>query len=245
MMYPIMRYILLFSLYFLSDINLLAQPVMTGFADIGHNNISEVPFIRTSVLGNYQIGKNNVVTGFQADLLSTSSKILSAYTIKAGRELSIRNFPFEIQAFYLYSSYTDVLYETNVGLTFNFQWDHLKMQIGNNFRTFALTKKIVKKYEIEEDAARRIYEKWNLMYMFGYYLKQLENPWNVGLSLTNTDYFIINQETNPVVYLQGLYKMDSRLSLFSEIWYKSAGAFNLNVNYFGFSIRTGVIWDIK
>jgi hypothetical protein len=73
----------------------------------------------------------------------------------------------------------------------------------------------------------------------------MDNIWNIGFSFTNIDYFIINQETNPVINLQGKYDVSKSLTLFLESWYKSSGAFNLSVNSFGFFFRTGVLWKIK
>ena len=45
------------------------------------------------------------------------------------------------------------------------------------------------------------------MYRLSYYLKPADDKWNVCLSVTNIDYFVINQETNPVLNLSGLYKI--------------------------------------
>ena len=48
------------------------------------------------------------------------------------------------------------------------------------------------------------------MYSFSYFLKPTDENWNVGLSVTNIDHFVINQETNPVMNLCGLYNASSR-----------------------------------
>ncbi|MCD6597395.1 MAG: hypothetical protein J7L04_06895, partial [Bacteroidales bacterium] len=120
---------------------------------------------------------------------------------------------------------------------------HFIIRIGTNFKTYALNKKAISNYEIDTDT--KIKENWNLMYSFSYYLKSFDNLWNVGISITNFDYFIINQETNPVFNLNAWYKPGTPLKLFIETWYKSSGAFNLSVNYFGFFVRTGIIWNIQ
>ena len=40
------------------------------------------------------------------------------------------------------------------------------------------------------------------------------------------------------------YKINAPLSLYSELWYKSAGLMVIKVTYFGIFIRMGVIWKI-
>ena len=236
---------LLTSIFFLIGSTLLAQPGLTGYFDVGRNNLSEGLFLRSTALGHYKFEKNTLKAGMQLDLLSNSEKIITGYKVNAERELSIRSFPFSLQAFCIWTSYSELLRETNIGVALQHQRDHFKIMLGNNFRTFSYTKNAINWYSIGEDAPVKIYENWNLMYLFSYYLKPMDNHWNAGISLTNTDHFIINQETNPVMNLQGLYEISSRITLFSEAWYKTAGAFNLNVNYFGFFFRTGIVWDIQ
>ena len=65
--------------------------------------------------------------------------------------------------------------------------------------------------------------------------------------MTNIDNFLINQDTNPMLFLQGKYQVTAPLTLYIEPWYQSAGSLNLSANYFGFFIRTGLIWklDVK
>jgi len=82
------------------------------------------------------------------------------------------------------------------------------------------------------------------MYLIGYNLKPIDHDWNVGITITNVDHFIINQETNPVFYLHGKYQVSKPLTLFGEWWYKSAEAFNISVNHFGFFFRTGLVWKV-
>ena len=230
-------------LFFMSGINLLAQPRVTAYIDLGQTSVSNGLFIKTAGLAHYKFGKNIVETGFQLDFKSNNKNTFSGYNIKASRELRIKDFPFEVQGFYIWTPFSDILRETNWGVVLNMKRDHFVMRIGTNFRTFAFTQKAINHYDIETSS--KIHENWNLIYSFGYYIKSLDNNWNIGLSVTNIDYFIINQETNPVFYLRALYTLNSPISLFAESWYKSAGAFNLSVNYFGFFFRTGILWDIN
>ena len=221
----------------------MAQPRINAYTDVGKNNASDGLFIKTASLASYQFGKYNVETGFQLDLKSHNKNIFSGYRIAASREFMIKDFPIGLQGFSIWTPFSDILRENNWGILLNFRRNHFATKIGTNFRTFAYTQNAIELYEFETNT--KIHENWNLMYLFSYHLKPIENHWNIGLSVTNIDHFIINQETNPVFNFHALYQISSPLKLFAESWYKSAGAFNLNVNYFGFFFRTGIIWDIN
>jgi hypothetical protein len=156
----------------------------------------------------------------------------------------IKSTPIELQGFFLFNPFSDILRETNWGILLKSRLKHFDLALGTDFRTYAYSKKAINDYGIEKNAAK-IHEPFNLIYSFSYYLKPTEDKWNIGLSVTNIDYFIINQETNPTLSLRGLYKLKSPLSLFAQAWYEPAGVLNLNINYFGFFIRTGIIWDIN
>jgi len=230
-------------LLFISGTNLIAQPQASAYTDMGKTSVSDGFYIKTAGLAHYQFGKNRVETGFQLDLKSNSENVFSGYNIKASREVQIKNFSFEVQGFYIWTPFSDILRETNLGLLLHVKRNHFIIKLGTNFRTFAFTQNAIKYYELKEGT--KIHEYWNILYSFSYYLKPIENYWNIGLSMTNIDHFIINQETNPVFNLRALYEVSSPINLFAESWYKSAGAFNLSVNYFGFFFRTGIIWDIN
>ena len=235
---------LLFTFFFIiSGINLIAQAQMSVYADIGENNVSDGLFVKTAGLASYQFGKYSLETGFQFDLLSNNENFFSGNNIMASREFLIKDFPLEIQSFFVWTLYSNVLRETNWGILLNIKRNHFVMSVGTNFRTYAYTQKAIEQYGLDDNT--KIHENFNLMYLFSYYLKPLDNQWNIGLSVTNIDHFIINQETNPIFNLRALYKVSPPINLFIESWYKSAGAFNLSVNSFGYNFRTGIIWDFN
>jgi len=236
---------LFLSIFLLTGITLYAQPILTGYADIGSNNISEGLFIKTGTLGSFQSGKNTIGAGGQWDLFSNIERVITGLYLYTQRTLSIKDFKVNLKGFYSWSGFSKLLKETNLGIVAHHRRDHMEFQLGNNFRTYAYTQKAIDQYDPEDNAPVKIHENWNLMYMFAYYLKPSDNPWNLRVSVTSFDHFLINQETNPVVNLMGSVDIKPELVIFSEAWYKTSGAFNLNVNYFGFFLRTGIIWKIK
>lgn len=235
---------LVLFLFLFSYTRLIAQPGLTIYADIGSNNVSNGLFIKSATMGHFKFGKNRVEAGFQNDLVSNNNIPFSGYTINASRELVIKDSRFELQGFCTWTLNSEFLRETNWGALLKMRHGRFEMEIGTNSRTYAFREHAIRIYKIEKNS-ESIHENFNLMYSFSYYLKKTNDPWNVGLSITNIDYFIINQETNPVINLRGLYKPGPRVCLFTEFWYKPAGTLNLTINHFGFFTRTGMIWNFN
>jgi hypothetical protein len=227
----------------LQGMDLSAQFRTSSFADLGQNVSSEGLFIKIADLTSYQLGKNKLEGGVQIDLLSNTYRFFSGFNFNFSREWSIKSFPIETRAFFILTPFSDILRESNWGILFGIYRDHFTIKIGTEFRTFAYNHHAENSYDV--DKGTRIHENWNIMYSFSGYVKPIDNKWNIGLSLTNADHFIINQEINPFLNLRFDYKFNSTLQAYCETWYESAGALNLDVNYFGFFIRTGIIWDIN
>jgi hypothetical protein len=110
--------------------------------------------------------------------------------------------------------------------------------LGQDFKTYRVREKAIS-YEVEANVLR---ENFNLIYNIAYFVNGPEQPWNISLSLTNRDHFLINQETNPMLNLKAEYLVAPGMSLYLENWYKSAGSLNISAHYFGYFLRTGLIW---
>jgi hypothetical protein len=235
--------VILLSLLLLPETDLFAQPQLTGYVDLGTTNVSDDLYMKMAGSGSYRFGKNRVEAGFQLDLITYNSNVFSGLNLNAAREFRIKNFPFELRGFYILTPFSGLSRETNWGFLLDFQPEHFEIKAGTSFRTIASRKKAVDEYNADQN--HKIRENWNIIYSFSYFLKRSDSEWNIGLSITNIDHYIINQETNPNFNLNGYYQINAPLKVFAEAWYKSAGAFNLSVNYFGFFFRTGIIWDIR
>jgi hypothetical protein len=226
----------------LNRMDLSAQPGLSFYSDAGKNTITDGLFIRSALIGNYKSGKNQLKAGFQTNLINGNNIVLSGYCIDVSREIRIRNTPLELYGFWVWTASSKILQEINYGCYISMKQKHFEMQIGTNFRTYSFRRNAIKDYDIEEKAAK-IHENFNLMYFFSYNLKPSDYRWNAGLTVTNIDYFLINQETNPYVNLHGSCKLSVPVSVFAEAWYKNAGTLNMSTNYFGFLIRGGVQWN--
>lgn len=219
-----------------------AQIEITSYAETGKNQVSEGMYVAGAILPSFEYKKFTFSGGLQFDIINGSPNIISGYLINAAYDLHLKKQKFDIEAFYVYTPFSDILYETNYGALVKFHKTHFNFKFGTNFRTYAFSKQAVEEFNLEENTS--IHENFNFMYSVGYNLKPEESEWNIGLVLTNFDDFIINQETNPVFFLNGGYKLNTKLEIFGELWYKTSGAFNIRVNYFGYNIRTGLRWKI-
>ena len=234
-----------FSIIFFSWIcfNLAAQPGFSFYTEAGRNNVSNGIFIKSAMLAYYKSGKNMLETGFQTDLKNNKFGF-SGYTLSASRKLKIKDISLELKGFCTWTYPSEILEETNWGTLLKMRKKHFEMTLGTNFRSYNLRQKAIKDFEINSENTK-VTEIYNIMYSISYYLKPSDDSWNIGLSITNFDHFIINQETNPVFNLTGLYRISSPVCLYIQAWYKCAGVTNLELNHFGFFFRTGITWNIN
>ena len=236
--------LVLVCLLLIGCFDLSAQPKLSFYTDLGENNVSKGLFIKTAGLGRYQFGNNLLESGFQADLKNTNKSVFSGFSISGSRNFMISHFQLGITGFWIITPFSELLRETNWGGLLKHENNHFEFSIGSNFRTYAFRQKAIREYGIENNAIK-LHEILNLTYSLGYQLKPRDSQWNVGFTLTNNDNFLIEQETNPMLRLNGLYRLRTPLSIYVQAWYKSAGATNLAVNYFGFFFRTGIIWTLR
>lgn len=240
-----MKYLIIILSGIIVTLHVNAQVQLSTYIDAGENNVSEGFFIQNSVWGNYHWNKINVTGGGQFDLKSASSNFFTGVTLLVSREFMIKEFPFEIQGLFLSNFFSDLAHEYDWGILANLELKHFTFELGTEFRTYHITRQASEEYDIESN--KNLHENWNIMYLAGYRVKPIDCKWNIGLAMTNIDNFLINQDTNPMLFLHGKYQVTVPLTLYIEPWYQSAGSLNLSANYFGFFIRTGLIWklDVK
>lgn len=221
-----------------------AQIILESYVDVGENNTSEFFFIKNALRTGYHYKKVHFEAGMQLDLKSTNPNTLTGLDITGSRQSSIRNFPFEIKGFFMLNRFSGLLYETNWGFRLETdKFEHFIFELGTNFKTYSINSDAREEYNIEKSDSK-LRENFNLLYTITVYLKPQYNDWNIGLSCTNLDYYMINQSTNPVFNLQMNYELKSNLEIYLDTWYKQAGIFNINANYFGYFFRGGVVWKL-
>lgn len=236
--------IFVFYLLLLFCNNTAAQSGLLIYTDMGRTNVSQGLFIKSAAIGYFNVGKNIIGTGFQLDLKDCNGSCLSGITFNVTRKFMIKKIPIELHRFFIRTYYSKIIGEINSGAFLKTRVNHLELMIGTSFRTYSFKGMADADYN-SDNINTKFHENFNLIYSFSYYLKPPDEKWNVGLSLTDMDDFIINQDTNPVFSVKGLYRFTPSLSLNAELWYKTAGALNLKINHFGYFIRTSIIWNFN
>ena len=236
--------IVLFSLTFLClKPDLKAQLSMEGFLDLGKTNLSEGFYSQFSHLGLFEKAKWGVEMGYQLGLIQSQDVIFNSWFGSISRKFRIGNAPLVLGGEYLWEAFSTDMRETNWILFASTRLSHWQLGIGTNTRTYRLSHRAAANSQVI-DPDSRITEKLNVMYHVRYALKPYENNWNLTLSLVNYDRFIIQQENNPMLNLRFDYKLSSPVSLYSELWYKTAGLMVIKVTHFGMFLRIGVLWRI-
>jgi len=240
-----LKYLLLIVVSLASLNEIKAQIVFQTHMDIGENNVSEGVFLKNTYRGSYQHEKLNVAAGIQFDLISNNPNVLTGFDVLGSREFTIRDFPFDLKGFYMLNRFSDILHETNWGVRIETtKFEHFLFELGMNNKTYAINSKARAEYDIDKSDSK-LRENLIFIYSISAYLKPHNHNWNIGLSCTNIDYYMMNHSTNPVFNLQMKYKLKSNLTLFAETWYKQAGMLNINSQYFGYFVRGGIKWKIS
>jgi hypothetical protein len=236
--------IILFSITFLWITGELeAQVCMDGSIDLGKNNISEGFYSNFSHIGILEKTKWGIRGGYQLGLIQHQDVIINSWLGSVYGKFRIGNAPLVLSGEYLWEAVSPNIQETNWILFAGTRLSHWQLGLGTNTRTYRLSRRAAANSQVI-DPDSRITEKLNVMYHVRYALKPDENSWNLTLSLLNYDRFIIQQENNPMLNLRFDYKLSSPVSLYSELWYKSAGLMVIKVTHFGMFLRMGVLWKI-
>lgn len=222
---------------------LRAQFRITLYEDIGENNVVASPFFKTATIVSYQYDNYMLSMGNRWDFNKQTNAFIPDIYINYTQKIPFMKQAFDWQAFFLYVPFSKFIYEIDGGLLASYSLQRLRLKLGTHFRMFGLTRAIVKDNAFTDK--RNIFEHFNVIYLISYYVNRPVKRWNIGFTITNIDYFTINQETNPIFNVQISCDVNPTFSLFCEGWYKSAGAFNLSVNPFGFFIRSGCLCKIQ
>ncbi len=216
-----------------------------NYIDIGSSNVSEGAFLRLASASSFGIKNYKAQTGILWAFSNQSAKRFTGWFLDVSGNFKIKKVPFDAGIFYRLNPFSKIMHENNWGILLGYNTNHFRLKIGNNLRIYKLNRGTIEEYGLENNGNKRIIEPRNLMYSFMYCLKPADHKWNMAATVTNFDYFLIQQETNPIIMCRFLYNVKSGLSLYSDLWYQSAGLFNIRVNYFGFFLRTGISWQIK
>ena len=240
-----MRFVVFHTIFLLYCYSAIAQTEHQNYFDIGKNNVSDGVFLRFASVSGYKYKYYQGKTGFLFSFSNQSDRIFTGWFLDGSGSFKIKDIPFEAGAFYRISPFSNLLREINWGIYMSYSSEHFRIRLGNNFRIYRYSRSKIDEYDIQEGPGSRITEPRNLMYSITYYIKPSGHKWNIASSIRDFDYFLIQQETNPMVMCRFHFNVSTHMNIYSEMWYQSAGLFNIQVNYFGLFLRTGLILKIK
>jgi hypothetical protein len=226
--------------FFLLNRELKSQIKIQSLLDIGSTQISDGFYSQFSAIGSFEQRKWGVQGGTQLGLIQPQDVIFNSWYASPYAKLKIGNTPLVLGGEYLWIAISPDLRETNWLVFARTSLTHWELGLGTSTRTYRLSYKAEQPFESDS----RITERWNIMYNLKYLIKPPENKWNLSFTLTDFDHFIIMQENNPMYNMRFDYKLSAPLSLYSELWYKSAGLMVIKVTYYGMFLRLGLLWDI-
>jgi hypothetical protein len=218
---------------------------LVNYADVGNNNMSEGAFLRMASVSIFESGNYQAGSGFLFTFSNQSDNIFAGFFISGLRDFRIKKVPFEAGVFYRINPFSEMMKEINYGLLIGYGSNRFRLKLGNNFRLYKLNKSTIEDNGLSRGKRTRIFEPRNLMYHIAYYIMPADHKWNAAALITNYDFFLIHQETNPMIAGRFHYNPNARLRVYCEIWYQGAGMLNLQANHFGFYFRTGISWQIK
>jgi hypothetical protein len=222
---------------------LKAQNSLEAYLDIGKNQVSEGLYFQISNIGCFEKTKWGIQAGYQLGLVQPQDVIFNSWYMNPYSKIKIGNIFLDLGSEYLWTAISEDLRETNWIVSARTTLNHWRLGFGTSFRTYRLSLKAADDDD-QPYPDNRITEKWNMMYQAAFLLKPFENKWNLSGTFTNYDRFIIQQENNPMFNLRFDYKTSTRLSLYSELWYKPAGLMVIRVTYYGMFVRLGLLWKI-
>lgn len=226
-----------------SGLHLNAQFQLEGQLDLGNNNLSRGLYLQFSNFGYYEKQFWGARAGYQLGLVQPQDVFFNSWYAGAYGKIPLGKINLNLGGEYVWAAFSPEMREINWIIIARTSLKHWRFTLGNNTRIYRLSRKTTKT-DKNADTENRVIEGGNLMYSAGFMLKPDENRWNLTLTITDYDHFIIQQETNPIANMRFDYKLNEPISLYSEIWYKSAGFFNIRVNYFGMLFRTGILWRL-
>jgi hypothetical protein len=235
--------LLFFITFFCALPSLNAQYKLESQLDLGDNILFNRLYLHLSGFGYYEREHWGAGSGAQLGLVQPHHMFFNSWYGNAYGKIFMGKVRLDLGGEYLWTAFSNDLREINWIIFTRSSIGHWQFALGNNTRIYRFGKKALNNDQDAEPESS-IIEGWNLMYSVGLMLKPVENRWNIMFTLTDFDRFLIQQETNPMANVRFNYKISTPLMVYSELWYKSSGFFNIQVNYFGTFIRIGALWEL-
>jgi len=209
----------------------------------GQNQTKPEGFLNMAVCPAYEINNWTLGAGAELAILNPQNTIIDAWKLNAERKITLRKHNFKLYGGFYYRPFSEYMRELNFVLTFKTEAGHFRGLIGNNSRIWRLSGKALEQWPEADSTGTTMKKEWrNFVYDFSIYLKKTGQPWNIGVGISNTNGFIFNQETTPMLFGRYENELSESLQLYAECWLQQAGFANLQAQYYGFFVKGGLIW---
>ncbi len=221
-----------------------SQTVNNSYIEVGSNNASAGVYGSLSTQFSQRFKNFEVSAGGLFTLSNAQSNIFSALKLNISNDFQIKNHTLNVGALYLLKPFSTDLNETNFAILANYRTSHFGYVLGVNSRIYSFNRAAIQKYNFPDSVKTSVWEPYNLMYRISYF-HDIVPELKFEAAITNYDRYLIQQETNPMLQLNFNYQLNDKLQFYSELAYMQAGMMNIRINYFGFYLRGGVVWQIN
>lgn len=210
--------------------------------DLAYSQINRF-YGKNNLTANYSLNKIDFYSGCSFSYLDKNKTFFEG--IKIGTKIipskNITTLNIDLQ--YLLKFSSSEIREDNYIIYANYKFKKIELSAGFNNRIFRY-KRSIKQDLAADNLDYKVYEPFNFMYLFKLYLNESEKKWNISAAVTDFDDFLIQQEMNPMFYIEGLFYLNENIELYSQFWYKKAGMAHASANNFGSLLRFGILWEI-
>lgn len=220
-----------------SMVCLCARPQMAidGSVCTGSSYVSEGQYTKLASWFSYKDQCWDFSAAAGAVFSQAREKQLDAIRLSLSRDQRIGDKLITPRVFYQFSPVSVRLNDQTAGLLFNHKSRRWYFDLGANTRWYSFTKRYKGMTGYTDKV---LWEPINIMYRLTWH-KPFGDKFEINPAVTNFDHFMIEQETNPFIMMNVLYKLNEKSRIYVDGIYQQAGFFNIRVNYFGYYLRAG------
>lgn len=205
----------------------------------GRNHASIGQFGKMNVLAGQKYRDWNIEGGLGLVYSRTMQNNLEAMRFKLSRQVEVKDINFNTSLFYQWMPYSENFYVNQFGMLLQHQHKKWDYTLGVNSMFIQLRKQ----NQTANSFRKTLWEPFNVLYSLTY-KQAIHKKVDVKATITNFDYFLIYQETNPFILLGGSYNINPKQIVFLVVAYQEAGLLNIRVQSFGYYIRLGFKYGI-
>lgn len=210
------------------------------YTEAGKHAASSGWYSDLSALTDLRFGKWGFSSAAGIAFQNDSEKLLRGWLNTVQRNVVFGETLLSVNTFHLWKPFSSILYEQNFGVFLSDDTKPLSWKLGLFTKQYRFNRDYRQLYP---DAPHAIIERLNIMYQLAYTLP-ISECWSIKANVTNTDAFVYELDTNPMVIASVLHQRSDHLQWFADLGYRQSGLFNIRVNYYGYFLRGGVRWVI-